>query len=194
MKSKKAKKYWFYFKWCVVLIVFASLIYSCSRPQKLIDRAVKKDPSIVNGYVDTFTIVEYRTESIPYIVEGQIRYRDTTIAVYKDTTINCELIEIERKKTRFEIRKAYKLEKRAQDLQFKLDKKQKEIDKLKARLNARNERKKDKQKERTKRTEKRQENKGKGRAWLFWVGLIVGVGLTIGAQRLVKYFKTSILS
>ncbi len=179
--------------WPIFGLLLAILI-GCNTPEELIQRAVKKDPTIVNGYVDTFTIVEYRTDSIPYIVGGEIRYKDTIIAVYKDTTINCDLIEIERKKTRLEIRKAYKLEKRAQDLQFKLDKKQKEIDKLKARLNARNERKKDKQKERTKRTETRQENKGKGRSWLFWVGLIVGVGLTIGAQRLVKYFKTSILS
>jgi len=173
--------------------LFLALLIGCNTPEELIQRAVKKDPTIVNGYVDTFTIVEYRTDSIPYIVEGEIRYRDTTIAVYKDTTINCDLIEIERKKTRFEIRKAYKLEKRAQDLQFKLDKKQKEIDKLTARLDARNERKKDKQEERTKRTETRQENKGKGRLWLFWVGLICGIALTIGFKYLVKRLKTSIL-
>ena len=171
-----------------------ALLIGCNTPEELIQRAVKKDPTIVNGYVDTFTVVEWRTDSIPYLVEGQIRYRDTTIAVYKDTTINCDGIEIERKKTRFEIRKNYQLQKQAQRFQYKLDQKDKEIEKLNTRLESRNERKKDKQQERTKRTETRQENKGKGRGWLFWVGLIVGVGLTIGAQRLVKYFKTSILS
>lgn len=172
----------------LVLLSLILIISSCRTPEQLIDKAIKKDPTIVNGFKDTLTLTRIKHDSIPYIVEGEIRYRDTTITEYYDTVINCDLIEIERKKTRFEQRKNYKLQKRAQDLQFKLDKKQKEIDKLKTRLNARNERKSDKQEQKTQRTITRKENK-RGCTWLF----LIGFGLGVMGPKIIRLIKSRFL-
>ena len=172
---------------------FLVLLVGCRTPQQLIDKAIDKDSTIVNKYNDTITAVRWKVDSIPYEVAGQIHYRDTTIAEYYDTIINCQTIEIERKRTRFEIRKNYQLQKHAQQLQYKLDAKQKEIEKLTARFTARNERKETKHKQRTERTQKRQQRKEKRPNWLFWFGLSLGSGITICLSYFATFIKNRIL-
>lgn len=162
-----------YFKRGVIIgIILGSILLSCRTPQQLIDKAIEKDPTIVNGFSDTLTIIKTRVDSVAVEVDGKIVYKDTLITEYKDTVINCDQINIERKKTRQQIRLNYKLEKKALKLQAKLDKLEKKNEKLQSKLDAKTEQKQIKEDGKTERTTVRKEN---SRGNWFWFGFLVGV-------------------
>lgn len=54
-----------------IVIVIAAILGSCSTPQRLIEKAVKKDPKILNQYADTMFVY---TDSIDTILQEVIRY------------------------------------------------------------------------------------------------------------------------
>lgn len=166
------------YTWALIVMLFN--LASCRSAQQLIDKAIKKDSTIVKGYSDTITLEVYKLDSIPYYVNDTLYYRDTIIKSYRDTVINQYSIEVERKKTRLEIRKNAQLERIKLRLQAKLAddslKYNHRINKLEARLAARSD---------------RQINKleAKPNRWYMWLilglltGFILGLRLIANGQR-----------
>lgn len=165
-------------------IIFLSLLLiqvGCSSPQKLIDRAIKRDPSIVNTFSDTITIKQTVLDSF-LVVRNDTSYFEKIIRVIeRDTVINLRAIEIERKKTRQEIRKNARLERLKVQLDAKIRKLELKNAKLQSKLDAKTEQKADKEQEKTERTKTRQENKNR-----FWLGYLLGV-LTLLVLKLLLW-------
>ena len=146
----------------IKLLFLVVILSSCSSTFHL-NKAIKKDPSILNNRVVTDTLRVSRIDSIPYIFNDTIRYK--LIETFRDTIVKYKYKYIKAPVTRQEKRLEYKLDKLVENNNAKLDK-------LIARL--------DKRKVNTK---IRQENKG-SKWWVF--GLI---GLFIGfLTRFIKIF------
>jgi hypothetical protein len=165
----------------ILFLSFLLFLGACSTPQKLIDRAIKRDPSIVNTFSDTITLKETVLDSF-LVVRNDTSYFEKIVRVIeRDTVINLGAIDIERKKTRQEIRKNARLER----LQAKLDAKIRKLElknaKLQSKLDAKTEQKADKEQQKTERTKTRQENKNR-----FWLGYLLGV-ITLLILKLILW-------
>ena len=147
------------------------LVFSCRSPEQLIDRAIKKNPSIEFGKNDTIRVIKYQIDSIPYFINDSIFYEKVIREISFDTIIKSKSIFIERKKTRQEIRKAYKLE--SENLRLS-----KKVEKLELRLSAKTDKKKIKSETKIERIK----NRSKWWIWLI-VGIIIGFFLNIGLQK-----------
>lgn len=148
-----------------LLVLFA--VASCSTPEKLIDKAVKKDPTILEEYTDTVSFTLLTVDSVLVEVGDTVFYHTFTKELEYDTVINYNLINIERRKTRQEIRKAAKLDKLRLKLEAKIHsqnlKNQRIITKLEKRLEAKENRQSNRFESREKRSSK------------FWLGFAVGI-------------------
>ena len=146
----------------VKYIIILLILTSCSSTHHL-NKAIKKDPTILHNQTIVDTVQITKIDSIPYILNDTIRYK--LIERIYDTIINREYKYITPPITRQEKRLSYKLEKQAEKNGLKLDK-------LLARLE-----------KRTKNVTTRQENKG-SKWWVFLlIGLIVGI-----LTRFIKLF------
>lgn len=150
----------------------AAAAFSCRSPQELMQKAIDKDTEIVQQYADTITLTKIQVDSVQVQVGDTVIWEKILTEVEYDTIIPTFLIEIERAKTRQEIRKAAKLDKIRLKLEAKLAaqqaKYQKQIDKLSEKLKS----KENKQENRLESREKRS-NK-------FWWGFLLGVLSTLG--------------
>jgi hypothetical protein len=152
------------------IAAFLIILVSCATPQRLIERAIKRDPSIVKTFSDTITIKQTVLDSF-LVVRNDTTYFEKFIRVIEyDTIINTSGIEIERKKTRQEIRKNARLERLKEKLNAKIINLGLKNDKLQIKLDAKTEQKANKEEQKTERTTKRT-----GRKNLFWVGYLLGL-------------------
>jgi hypothetical protein len=176
----------------IYLFVLIATLFSCASPQKLVDRAIKKDPTIVSGYNDTVTINKYFVDSV-LVTKNDTSYFEKIIKVVEfDTIISTFQINIERKKTRQEIRKNAKLERINARKDSKIQELELKNERIQARLDAKTDKKKVKEDGKTARTTTRQENKRNGFFW-FWWGLLIGCGAGIAFKYLLRYLKTFLL-
>ena len=176
----------------IYLFILIQTLIGCASPQKLVDRAIKKNPSIVNGYADTITINKYFVDSV-LITKNDTSYFEKIVRIVQfDTIIPTFEINIERKKTRLEIRKNEKLKR----INARKDAKIRELElknaRVQARLDAKSKDKETKQDGKTERTTTRQENKRGGCSWFFW-GLAIGCVVGVAFKYLLKYLKTFLL-
>lgn len=145
-----------------IIILLLLVFTSCSSTHHL-NKAIKKDPTILHNQTIVDTVQITKIDSIPYILNDTIRYK--LIERIYDTIINREYKYITAPITRQERRLNYKLEKQAEKNSLKLDK-------LLARLE-----------KRTKNVTTRQENKS-SKWWVFLlIGLVVGI-----LTRFIKLF------
>jgi PBP1b-binding outer membrane lipoprotein LpoB len=176
----------------ILFLLIILVLGGCSSPQKLIDRAIKRDPSIVNTFSDTITINKAVIDSF-LVVRNDTSYFEKIVRVVEfDTIINLSGIEIERKKTRQEIRKNAKLERLTARKDAKIRKLELKNERIQAKLDAKTDKKKVKEDAKTERTTVRQENKRNGFFW-FWWGLLIGCVVGIAFKYLLKYLKTFLL-
>lgn len=154
----------------IYITAFLIVLISCASPQKLIDRAIKREPSIFKTFSDTITIKQTVLDSF-LVVRNDTAYFEKFIRLIEyDTIINTSGIEIERKKTRQEIRKNARLERLKEKLNSKIINLGLKNDKLQIKLDAKTEQKADKEGQKTDRTKTRQENKNR-----FWIGYLFGL-------------------
>lgn len=165
----------------ILFLSFLLILGACSTPQKLIDRAIKRDPSIVNTFSDTITIKQTVLDSFLVVRNDTSFFEKIVRVIERDTIINLSSIEVERKKTRQEIRKNARLERLKEKLDAKISKLKLKNDKLQAKLDAKTKQKADKEKQKTERTTVKQENKNR-----FWLGYLLGV-LTLLILKLVLW-------
>ena len=149
------------------IILLFLVLGACASPQKLIDRAIKRDPSIVNNFSDTITIKQTVLDSF-LVVRNDTAFFEKIIKVIEfDTIINLSSIQIERKKTRQEVRKNARLER----LNARLAAKNRKLELKNEKIQARLDQKAEKEREKTERTKTRRE----GRRSFWWVWYIFGV-------------------
>lgn len=176
----------------IIFLLFVLILGGCSSPQKLIDRAIKRDPSIVKTFSETITIKETVLDSF-LVVRNDTSYFEKIVRVIeRDTVLNLSGIEIERKKTRQEIRKNAKLERLTARKDAKIRKLELKNARLKEKLDAKTDKKKVKEDAKTERTTVRQENKRNGFFW-FWWGLLIGCIVGIAFKYFLNYLKTFLL-
>ena len=175
----------------IYLFVLITILLSCVSPQKLIDRAIKKDPSIVNGYSDTLTLNKYFVDSFLVIRNDTSFFEKVVKVVEFDTIINTQQINIERKKTRQEVRKNSRLERLIVKKDSRITELELKNSKIQSRLDAKTKQKENKQTEKTDRTTVRQENKKNGWFW-FWIGFFVGIIIIIILYLIFKYFTSTL--
>lgn len=146
------------------------VLISCATPQKLIDRAIKRDPSIIKTFSDTVTIKQTVLDSF-LVVRNDTTYFEKFIRVIEyDTILNTSGIDFERKKTRQEIRKNARLDRLTERLNAKIVNLELKNNKLQIKLDAKTEQKADKEGQKTERTKTRKENKNR-----FWIGYLLGL-------------------
>jgi hypothetical protein len=147
----------------IFLLVLA--LFSCRSPQRLVEKAIEKDSNVLSAYADTVTLERLVVDSIPVIKNDTIIWEKIHSVVEFDTVLQVRVVEVEKKKSRLEIRKEYQLEKALIKKDEKIAKMQFKLDELQAKLDAR-----------TDRTELRNETKqerSKNRWWLwFFLGAI----------------------
>jgi len=158
-------------KSALILIV---ILLGCATPEKLIDRAVKKDPTILTHTTDTIREILTVVDSFPVLsVELDTLYFEKVIKTTEFITVNNNQgIEIERKKTRQEVRKSSRLELRIQKDSTIILKLQKENEKLEIKLKAKNENKADR---RDNKNENKADRRQNSRSNWFWFGYILGL-------------------
>ena len=157
-------------KFIFVLGLFLAMV-SCRSAQQLIDRAVKKDPTIVLGKVDTLTLSHFIIDSIQVVKNDTIVWERVSVEVKYDTIILNNQIYIERKKTRQEVRKEYKLSNKVARYEAQITKLQKRLDAKTDRVVVRHETKK---------------VRAKSRWWLWFT---LGGSVLVGGIIYKKLFK-----
>ena len=176
----------------IYLFVLISYLIGCANPQKLINRAIKKDPSIIHNYNDTLKINKYFIDSF-LIFRNDTSFFEKIIKVVEfDTIIPIFQINIEREKTRQEVRKNATLERLTARKNAKIRELELKNERIKGRLDAKTNKKKVKEEGKTERTTTRQENKRNGGFW-FWLGLFIGSALGLAFKFLLQYLKRFII-
>ena len=144
------------------LIPLLLVITSCSSTYHL-NKAIKKEPTILNTQVVRDTVQITTLDSIPYIVNDTIRYK--VFEKVTDTVVEFEYKYLTAPETRQDKRLKYKENKLIKKNSLKLDK-------LLARLN-----------KRTKNVQTRQENKGSKWYIFILIGVLIGF-----LTRFIKLF------
>ena len=144
------------------LIPFLLVLTSCSSTYHL-NKAIKKEPTILNTQVIRDTIQITTLDSIPYIVNDTIMYK--VFEKVTDTVVEFEYKYLTAPETRQDKRLRYKENKLIEKNSLKLDK-------LLARLN-----------KRTKNVQTRQENKGSKWYIFILIGVLIGF-----LTRFIKLF------
>ena len=141
-------------RYIFVLALVLALV-SCRSAQQLVDKAIKKDPTIVMGTSDTLTLSHFIIDSILVVKNDTIVWERVSVEVKFDTIIRNNSIFIERKKTRFELRKESQLQKKVLNYEFRIKRLQEKLASKTDRVVVRNETKQERSKNR----------------WWFWFGL-----------------------
>jgi hypothetical protein len=144
------------------LIPFLLVLTSCSSTYHL-NKAIKKEPTILNTQVVRDTIQITTLDSIPYIVNDTIKYK--VFEKVTDTIVEFQYKYLTAPETRQDKRLRYKENKLIEKNSLKLDK-------LLARLN-----------KRTKNVQTRQENKGSKWYIFILIGILIGF-----LTRFIKLF------
>lgn len=144
------------------LIPFLLVLTSCSSTYHL-NKAIKKEPTILNTQVVRDTIQITTLDSIPYIVNDTIKYK--VFEKVTDTIVEFQYKYLTAPETRQDKRLRYKENKLIKKNSLKLDK-------LLARLN-----------KRTKNVQTRQENKGSKWYIFILIGILIGF-----LTRFIKLF------
>ena len=144
------------------LIPFLLVLTSCSSTYHL-NKAIKKEPTILNTQVVRDTIQITTLDSIPYVVNDTIRYK--VFEKVTDTIVEFEYKYLTAPETRQDKRLRYKENKLIEKNSLKLDK-------LLARLN-----------KRTKNVQTRKENKGSKWYIFILIGVLIGF-----LTRFIKFF------
>jgi hypothetical protein len=144
------------------LIPFLIVLTSCSSTYHL-NKAIKKEPTILNTQVVRDTIQITTLDSIPYIVNDTIKYK--VFEKVTDTIVEFQYKYLTAPETRQDKRLRYKENKLIKKNSLKLDK-------LLARLN-----------KRTKNVQTRQENKGSKWYIFILIGILIGF-----LTRFIKLF------
>ena len=144
------------------LIPFLLVLTSCSSTYHL-NKAIKKEPTILNTQVVRDTIQITTLDSIPYIVNDTIKYK--VFEKVTDTIVEFQYKYLTAPETRQDKRLRYKENKLIKKNSLKLDK-------LLARLN-----------KRTKNVQTRQENKGSKWYIFILIGVLIGF-----LTRFIKLF------
>ena len=145
-------------------IIFVLVLSSCSSAN-LLNRAIKKNPSILREITITDTINITKLDSVPYIINDTIHYR--LIENRYDTIVEFEYKYITAPITRQQTRLNEREDRLELKYKFKLGKIVAKYDAKIERLNAR-------LLKRTTNTQVRQENKGGAWHIFLIIGLIVG--------------------
>lgn len=156
---------------------------SCRTPEQLIDKAIQRDPTILKDRTDTITMIKYEIDSVPYTIKDTTIWIKTITETKYDTIIPTQQIEIERRKTRLEIRKNQQLERLRLKMEERDQKRYAKIRELELKLEARNER----QENRTDLKKERSENR---QNWLIWfvAGIIAAIVGKIAIKQIVLRF------
>lgn len=179
-------KLWRYVSDLLAWLIIGLLVFSCRSPEALIDKAIKKNPDIIQHDTDTITITQLRVDSIEIQIGDTVIWEKIITEFKFDTIIPISLINVEREKTRQEIRKTAKLEKIRLKLEAKLkaqeQRYEQRIDKLSAKLQS-----KEKRQENRQQSKERRSNK-------FWIGFILGIFSTIGLYFIIRWLYLKMLS
>ena len=157
----------------VRILILALILSSCSSTYHL-NKAIKKEPTILQNMIVKDTIQISKIDSVPYIVNDTIHYK--LIERFTDTIVEFKYKYINAPTTRHERRLKEQTERIELKYKFKLGKIIAEYDfktaKLVARLN-----------KRVKNVKVRQENKRSN--WYLWlvIGLVIGF-----FSRFIKIF------
>lgn len=164
-----------------ILLILALVLIGCRSPQRLIDKALERDPDIISLYSDTITLTRVQMDSVMVQIGDTVIWREVLTEVKYDTIIPVRLIEIEKAKTRQEVRKAHRLEMALIKRDEREAKLQMKLDKLQAKLDAK-----------TDRVKVRHETKivrAKSRWWMWW---LIGIGTAILGRLIIDKFWTKL--
>ena len=148
----------------IVVMLIVLILTSCSST-KLLNRAIKKDPTILHNTVIRDTIKITKIDSIPYIVNDTIKWK--YIERITDTIVEFEYKYITAPITRQQTRLNEREDRLELKYKFKLDKIVSKYDAKIERLNAR-------LLKRTTNVQVRQENKGSNWYWFLLIGILLG--------------------
>jgi len=157
------------------------VLSSCRSPQKLLEKAIQKDPKIVSQYNDTITLTRWHIDSV------MVHLGDTTIwekivrEIQYDTIIPVKQIQIEKARTRQEVRKSHRLEMALIKMQEQESKWKYKMDQLQAKLDAKNERVEVRHKTKIVRSHSR-----------WWLWILVGIVISILGRILIDKLWTKI--
>ncbi len=111
-----------------LFLIFALMIAGCRTPERMIEKALERSPNALSLYSDTITLTKYQVDSVMIERGDTIIWEKVVTETVYDTIIPVRLIEIEKSKSRQEIRKSHRLslalvkqQKRESSLQNKLD-------------------------------------------------------------------------
>jgi hypothetical protein len=142
-------------------------------------KALEKDPDIISEYNDTITLTRLQIDSVLVEVGDTLIWEKVVTETIYDTIIPIRQIEIERAKTRQEVRKAHKLQKALIKLEEREGAYKYKLAKLQAELDARSDR-----------LEVRHETKivrAKSRWWLWW---LLGIATAIIGRLVIDRMWT----
>ena len=148
----------------IVVMLIVLILTSCSST-KLLNRAIKKDPTILHNTVIRDTIKITKIDSIPYIVNDTIKWK--YIERITDTIVEFEYKYITAPITRQQTRLNGREDRLELKYKFKLGKIVSKYDAKIERLNAR-------LLKRTTNVQVKQENKGSNWYWFLLIGILLG--------------------
>ena len=154
----------------MVRLLFTLLILSSCSSTKLLNRAIKKDPTILHNTTVRDTIQITKLDSVPYIVNDTIRYK--LIERITDTIVEFEYkyitAPITRQQTRLNAKEGRLLIKQ-----------QEKTDRLIARLSKRNKA----IETRLKKAVSRYENRKSTWYWFLIIGILIGAFIVLYIKR-----------
>jgi ATP-dependent Lon protease len=163
-----------------LLVLFA--VASCSTAEQLVDRAVKKDPTILEQHTDTVSFTLVTVDSVLINVGDTVVWDKVVREYHVDTVISYDLINIERRKTRQEIRKNARLERLKERLEAKYQDRELELQERLKRLQARLDKRENKDNKKAETKQKKAESSG----WLwFLLGCFTGSLASYALRRLM---------
>jgi hypothetical protein len=155
-------------------ILILTLILSSCSSTKLLNRAIKKDPTILHNTTIRDTIQITKVDSIPYIVNDTILYK--LVEKVTDTIVEFKYKHITAPITRQQTRLNEREERLELKYRFKLGKIVAKYEGRIERLNAR-------LLKRTTNVQVRQENKKSTWYWFFIIGLLIGAFVVLYIKR-----------
>ena len=158
-----------------ILLILALIFAGCRTPQKLMEKAIERDPTVISIYSDTVTLTRLQIDSVLVEIGDTLIWEKIITETKYDTIIPVRMIELERAKTRQEVRKSHRLDmaliksdERSQRLQNKLDQ-------LQAKLEAK-----------TDRVKVRHETKIVRARSRWWLWLLIGIASTLVVRIILK--------
>jgi hypothetical protein len=123
-----------------IILILAIMIAGCRSPERMIEKALERSPEALSQYTDTITLTRYQIDSVMVQIGDTVIWEKIVKEVRFDTIIPVRLIEIEKAKTRQEIRKAHRLEMALIKMEEREDKYQSKLDRLQSKLDAKTDR------------------------------------------------------